>query len=151
MSDTPPIICSTTATSACGSWVDLTKEFSGLYSGPATPPVGPAMCSESDYCRMLSEAQRELSARSSARVSPISSALISLSSTRRNTPSQSRGSPKSPPNSPNVELVVGEELKNVYINQIDTSSAVADFIWDWSSALLAVAFFFDVKFFVVHL
>ena len=37
-----------------------------------------------------------------SRVSPISSAMMSLSSTCKNTPTG--GSPKSPPNSPNVEL-----------------------------------------------
>ena len=57
---------------------------------------------------MLKEAQREYSARSSARVSPISSAMMSLSSTCRNTPSTS---PKSPPNSPNVELADFKDLK----------------------------------------
>ncbi len=73
------------------SWVDLTTG-SGLSasSGPASPvrvtpvPFG----GEVDYIRMLREAQRE-SSRSSNKVSPISSAIMSLSSTTRNTPSAS--------------------------------------------------------------
>lgn len=69
---------------------------------------------------MLKEAQREYSARSSARVSPISSAMMSLQSTCKNTPSTS---PKSPPNSPNVELADFKDLKEqlkkqgVFINR----------------------------------
>lgn len=77
---------------------------------------------QGDYMRMLREAQRESSAKSSARASPLSSALVSVSSTGcKNTPSVS---PKSPPNSPNVELVnyceqLKEDLKQqgVFINR----------------------------------
>ena len=75
---------------------------------------------DKDYIKMLKEAQREYSARSSARVSPISSALMSVSSTCKNTPS---ASPKSPPNSPNVELADYKDLKEqlkkqgVFINR----------------------------------
>merc|ERR1711911_464187 len=58
-----------------------------------------------DYLRLLREAQRE---------SNQSSALVSLASTRKNSP---RSTPKSPPNSPNTEPVTeGEELKGFYIN-----------------------------------
>ena len=65
---------------------------------------------------MLKEAQRENSARSSARVSPISSALMSVSSTCKNSPA---ASPKSPPNSPNTELVHFEDsLKGVIVNRL---------------------------------
>ena len=69
---------------------------------------------------MLKEAQKEYSARSSARVSPISSAMMSVSSTCKNTPS---ASPKSPPNSPNVGLANFKDLKDqlktqgVFINK----------------------------------
>ena len=76
---------------------------------------------------MLKEAQREYSARSSARVSPISSAMMSLSSTCKNTPSTS---PKSPPNSPNVELADFKDLKEqlrkqgVFINRSKFSKLV---------------------------
>ena len=69
---------------------------------------------------MLKEAQKEYSARSSARVSPISSAMMSVSSTCKNTPS---ASPKSPPNSPNVGLANFKDLKEqlktqgVFINR----------------------------------
>ena len=70
---------------------------------------------DSDYIKMLREAQKEHSARSSARVSPISSAMMSLSSTCKNTPS---ASPKSPPNSPNTELANFEEnLRGVVVNR----------------------------------
>merc|ERR1719370_1516609 len=108
---------------------------------PATPPFG----GENDYLRMLREAQRE-SNRSSTKVSPISSALMSLSSTpKRASPIHS---PKSPPNSPNPELAThpfAEELKGVYINKVGkdntTNTAVpvhsgvtaSDIVWDWTS------------------
>lgn len=112
------------------SWVDLTGQASPIF--PRSPrritpvPFG----GEQDYLRMLREAQRE-SNRSSTKVSPISSALMSLSSTGRNTPSIS---PKSPPNSPNPELAsLAEELKDVYINRITRSSLEEDIVWDWSS------------------
>ena len=65
---------------------------------------------------MLREAQRENSGRSSARVSPITSAQMSVSSTCKNSPS---ASPKSPPNSPNTELVRFEDsLKGVIVNRL---------------------------------
>lgn len=71
---------------------------------------------------MLREAQRENSARSSARVSPINSALMSVSSTCKNSPSVS---PKSPPNSPNTELIHFEEtLKGVIVNRLPGSGSV---------------------------
>ena len=82
---------------------------------------------------MLREAQKENSARSSARVSPINSALMSLSSTCKNSPS---ASPKSPPNSPNTELVHFEEtLKGVIVNRLpgDSSSVHDESPFDWRS------------------
>lgn len=120
MTDTPP---------GChSSWVDLTKDFPSNSASPPVPsspnrstPV-PLVLDQGDYIKMLREAQREYSAKSSARASPISSALVSVSSTGcKNTPSTS---PKSPPNSPNVELVnyceqLKEDLKQqgVFINR----------------------------------
>jgi len=91
--------------------------------------------SDSDYMRMLKEAQSETSCRTSARVSPITSALMSQSSTCRNSPTPS---PKSPPNSPNAELAdlaeYHEDLSGIYINQLKEPEAIiADFMWDWSS------------------
>ena len=126
MTETPPW-CST-------SWVDLSKELSGGSSSPprTTPiPFG----SESDYMRMLREAQSETSCRTSARVSPIASALMSQNSTCRNSPTPS---PKSPPNSPNTELAdlaeYHEDLSGIYINQLkEPEAAISDFMWDWSS------------------
>jgi len=144
------------------SWVDLSGQL-----GTTTPPLVAAggqsammspksstapspFGSEHDYIRMLREAQRE-SNRSSTKVSPISSALMSLSSTpKRASPIHS---PKSPPNSPNPELASAEELKGVYINKIGTTTAGSssgpytglhhhhhhsggaldsDQIWDWT-------------------
>jgi len=117
MTDTPP--------GGQSSWVDLTREFPGAYASPPIPsspsrttPVPFGL--EQDYMKMLKEAQKEYSARSSARVSPISSAMMSVSSTCKNTPS---ASPKSPPNSPNVELADFKDLKQqlktqgVFINR----------------------------------
>lgn len=122
MTSTPP------GASISDSWVDLTGQASPIF--PHSPrritpvPFG----GEQDYLRMLREAQRD-SNRSSTKVSPISSALMSLSSTCRNTPSMS---PKSPPNSPNPELAsLAEELKDVYINAMAESES--DVSWDWSS------------------
>ena len=68
------------------SWVDLSGQFSNSASPMRVTPV--PFGGEQDYLRMLREAQRE-SNRASNKVSPISSALMSLSSTTRNTPSQS--------------------------------------------------------------
>lgn len=134
------------------SWVDLSGQCgtttppliaasSVTPRSPATPPFG----GEHDYLRMLREAQRE-SNRSSTKVSPISSALMSLSSTpKRASPIHS---PKSPPNSPNPELAThpfAEELKGVYINKVgkDTTTntvvpvhsgvTASDIVWDWTS------------------
>lgn len=56
-----------------------------------------------EYLRLLREAQE----------SNQSSRVVSLSSSRRDSP---HGSPKSPPNSPNTELATEDELKGVYIN-----------------------------------
>jgi len=126
MTETPPW-CS-------NSWVDLSKELSGgTSSPPRTTPV--PFGSESDYMRMLREAQSETSCRTSARVSPIASAFMSQNSTCRNSPTPS---PKSPPNSPNTELTdlaeYHEDLSGIYINRIrEPEAAIADFMWDWSS------------------
>lgn len=125
MTDTPPW-CSS-------SWVDLSKELSGSNSPPRTTPV--PFGSESDYMRMLREAQSETSCRTSARVSPIASAFMSQNSTQRNSLA---ASPKSPPNSPNTELAdlaeYAEDLSGIYINRLKESEvAIADFMWDWSS------------------
>lgn len=128
--DTPP--------GGQSSWVDLggnsTPPHHAGHSTPphhpghSTPPVPPSpgratpvpLVQDQDYVRMLREAQKEFSARSSARVSPINSAMMSVSSTCKNTPSSS---PKSPPNSPNVELCDFREFKEqlklqgVFINR----------------------------------
>jgi len=68
----------------------------------------------SDYMRMLREAQGETSCRTSCGVSPY----------------MSHNSPKSPPNSPTVELTEDLELSDVFINR---EVPISDFIWDWSS------------------
>jgi len=130
--DTPP--------GGQSSWVDVTRE-----GGSSTPPVPPspgratpvASGQDQDYMRMLREAQREFSARSSHRVSPLSSAMMSVSSTCRNTPSSS---PKSPPNSPNVELADFKEFKEqlklqgVFINREPEHKGVAgDWREEWRS------------------
>ena len=121
MSDTPPW-CST-------SWVDLSTELEAGDASSVTPcdPLG----SELDYIRMLREAQSETSCRTSARVSPIVSALVS-----RNSPISR--SPKSPPNSPNTELAdladYHEDLRGIIINQVkEPEVLMSDFMWDWSS------------------
>lgn len=130
--DTPP--------GGQSSWVDVTRD-----GGSSTPPVPPspgratpvASGQDQDYMRMLREAQREFSARSSHRVSPLSSAMMSVSSTCRNTPSSS---PKSPPNSPNVELADFKEFKEqlklqgVFINREPEHKGVAgDWREEWRS------------------
>jgi BCL2/adenovirus E1B protein-interacting protein 3 len=80
--------------------------------------------------RMLREAQSETSARTSARVSPITSAFVSQGNTR------APPSPKSPPNSPNIEFSDSEEINShIYINRAPTpaSEEMSAFLWDWSS------------------
>lgn len=117
MTDTPP--------GTQSSWVDLTRELPSTFSSPPVPsspsrttPIPHGL--DQEYIKMLKEAQREYSARSSARVSPLSSAIMSVSSTCKNTPS---ASPKSPPNSPNVGLANFKDLKEqlksqgVFINR----------------------------------
>jgi len=117
MTDTPP--------GGQGSWIDLTRELPNNYASPPVPsspsrttPVPYTL--DQEYIKMLKEAQREYSARSSARVSPLSSAIMSVSSTCKNTPT---ASPKSPPNSPNVGLANFRDLKEqlkkqgVFINR----------------------------------
>ncbi|KAK7583904.1 hypothetical protein V9T40_004867 [Parthenolecanium corni] len=105
------------------SWIDLHSQC--LHSpGRVTPPF---VSAGEEYLRLLKEAQRD-SNQSSARVSRANSNIASLG-----------GSPKSPPNSPNTEPCIEEELKDVYINyyskdgdfvRIDKNT---DWIWDWSS------------------
>merc|ERR1719431_785620 len=64
---------------------------------------------------MLREAQSATSARTSARVSPITSAFVSQANTL------APPSPKSPPNSPNVEFSDSEDLAySIYINRPPT-------------------------------
>eukprot|EP00096_Caligus_rogercresseyi_P008235 TRINITY_DN2672_c0_g1_i2.p1 TRINITY_DN2672_c0_g1~~TRINITY_DN2672_c0_g1_i2.p1 ORF type:complete len:214 (+),score=51.88 TRINITY_DN2672_c0_g1_i2:211-852(+) len=134
MTTTPPEVALT------DSWVDLSGSFN-LSTSPLrmTPiPFG----GEQDYLRMLREAQRE-SSRSSNKVSPISSAFMSLSSTTRNTPSQS---PKSRPNTPNPDLTFfPDDMDNIYVNRIkgedaksvsnnnNNNNIASDLFWDWSS------------------
>lgn len=104
------------------SWVDV----SDLPASPAPSDRGSGGSNApEDYLRLLREAQRE---------SNQSSALVSLASTRKNSP---HSSPKSPPNSPNTEPAVdGEELKGFYINYChkdDHGMESSDWVWDWSS------------------
>merc|ERR1712061_300758 len=131
MTDTPPTMMS--------SWVDLTSEVgrstpplttSGhwctLRSGPSTPPHP---LGSSDYLRLLREAQ---SVGSSVRTSPLTSALATRCSTCRNSGTVS---PKSPPNSPNVELSDGDAVEVFYVNRVEGlgREVIEDFLWDWSS------------------
>jgi len=134
MADTPPTMVS--------SWVDLSSEvgrstppitttgghWCTLRSGPSTPPHP---LGSSDYLRLLREAQ---SVGSSLRTSPLTSALATRCSTCRNTPGTT--SPKSPPNSPNVELSDGESVEVFYVNRGVEGlgrEVIEDFLWDWSS------------------
>jgi len=99
------------------SWVDVGEN--GSSPAPSNYPA-------EDYLRLLREAQRE---------SNQSSALVSLASTRKNSP---HSTPKSPPNSPNTEPATdGEELKGFYINYCTkeevTAESTSDWVWDWSS------------------
>jgi len=131
MTDTPPTMMS--------SWVDLTSEVgrstpplttSGhwctLRSGPSTPPHP---LGSSDYLRLLRDAQ---SVGSSVRTSPLTSALATRCSTCRNSGTTS---PKSPPNSPNVELSDGDAVDVFYVNRVEGlgRDVIEDFLWDWSS------------------
>lgn len=111
--------------SATPPWVDLATEMPGFYytTGARTPDSGHSLDETSpitgkifsnplggdlDYLRMLKEAQKEVSRRSSTRVSPISS----------NHPSMSWNTPAaSPPNTPiNQTMDCMEELRGVFIN-----------------------------------
>ena len=94
---------SDTPTSGTGSWVDL---------APSPVPLS----SEAQLLRMLREAQGETSCRTSCGVSPY----------------LSHNSPKSPPNSPSLELAEEPDLDltDIYINR---EVFMSDFIWDWSS------------------
>ena len=107
-----------------------------LRSGPSTPPYLPSTpphLLSSDHIRLLRDAQ---SAGSSLRNTPLGSAMVSRCTTCRYltctlavmvkmsgpmTVSCGRNSgttsPKSPPNSPNVELAQGDSLEVFYINR----------------------------------
>jgi hypothetical protein len=132
------------------SWVDLSRD-SGLSTPPVPPSPGRATPvptgQDQDYLRMLREAQREFSARSSHRVSPVTSAIMSVSSTCRNTPS---ASPKSPPNSPNVELGDFKEFKEqlrqqgVFINREPEPRAEAGQDWTSRSSILPTLFLLNL-------
>jgi len=102
MSETPPRLSATPPLLA-GGFVEV--------PAPNLPFGG-----TSDYMRMLREAQGETSCRTSCGVSPY----------------MSHNSPKSPPNSPTVELTEDQDLdlSDVYINR---EVAISDLIWDWSS------------------
>lgn len=136
--------------SITSSWVDLSHEVSsGAYSLPPAAttsheynssaagvfsPISPCRTtpvpfgSDTDYMRMLKEAQKETSCRSSARVSPITSTLAS----QRSSPCPS---PKSPPNSPRTETAdFTTEYQGVFINRIKETDTLTDFMWDWSSS-----------------
>ncbi|KAK2705619.1 BCL2/adenovirus E1B 19 kDa protein-interacting protein 3-like isoform X2 [Artemia franciscana] len=108
------------------SWVDLTSNN----MIPRTPDrVTPPLCGvpPEEYLKLLREAQRD---------SNTSSALMSLASTRKNSP---HSSPKSPPNSPNNETAEEEDTRGIYVNYpYDTSRTnlgpdEKDWVWDWSS------------------
>jgi len=124
--DTPPTMVS--------SWVDLTSEVGTatppltghwccLRSSPSTPPT---IFGSADYLRALREAQ---SCGPSLRTTPLASALVSRCNTCRNSGTIS---PKSPPNSPNVELAGEGDLQTVFINRVEPE-VIEDFLWDWSS------------------
>lgn len=100
------------------SWVEVSNQTPDR----VTPlPFGSGHNGDAVMQKLLLEAQRE---------SNQSSAIVSLASSRRD-------SPKSPPNSPNTELSGHEELKDVYINfsreELAGLERNSDWIWDWSS------------------
>jgi len=140
MSETPPMCISS-------SWVDLSNEVSsGLYSTvggggqeggaggaghssqPSSRTTPVPFGSDQDYMRMLREAQKETSCRSSARVSPLTSAFVS----EKSSPCLS---PKSPPNSPRTEIAdYTAQFRDVFINHMkESDTTLTDFMWDWSS------------------
>lgn len=99
------------------SWVDLSEQ-----NPDRVTPLPFGSLHNGDMQKLLWEAQRD---------STQSSARVSGASTRR-------GSPKSPPNSPNTELSSVEDLKDVYINCSKQDDLLAldrntDWVWDWSS------------------
>jgi len=113
------------------AWVDLSKELPGGSNSPArTTPV--PFGSDSDYMRMLREAQNETSARTSARVSPYTSTFVSQASTR------APPSPKSPPNSPNVELsdYYDDITSHIFVNRPPTplGEDIPSFLWSTNSS-----------------
>jgi hypothetical protein len=132
MTATPPGAWTMTS-----SWVDLTSELAPAppprapppahyccpRAGPSTPPFHPLGLRESDYLHLLSGPP-------SLRSTPLGSALMSRCSTCRNS---GAASPKSPPNSPNVDLASCDALEAVYINRIGPD-VIEDFLWDWSSS-----------------
>jgi len=97
------------------SWVELGPSPERVTPVPFAPVEG--------YLRLLKEAQRD---------SNQSSARVSLASSKK-------GSPKSPPNSPNTELSMDDDLKGMYINYKEGiewapgGETTTDWIWDWSS------------------
>lgn len=114
-----------------GVWVDLAKEVPGGSSVDCTDRCTPVpFGSDSDYMRMLREAQNETSARTSARVSPITSAFVSQASTR------APPTPKSPPPSPNLELC---DPDDIYINRCSSVSCddLSSFVCEWATSPLA--------------
>jgi len=97
------------------SWVDLSEQPPDRIT-----PLPFGFQHSTDMQKLLWEAQRE---------SNQSSARVSGASTRR-------GSPKSPPNSPNTELSSGDDLKDFYINRSRDDLSLFernDWVWDWSS------------------
>lgn len=104
------------------SWIEFSNN--GVKSPGRVTPL-PFTFGE-EYLRLLREAQRE---------SNQSSRVVSLTSSRRDTPKEMQ-SPKSPPNSPNF---TDEELRGVYVNYWNKDGGEyvnfqnPDWIWEWSS------------------
>lgn len=121
MTNTPP---KTAEELLSDSWIEFSNN--GIKSPGRVTPL-PFTFGE-EYLRLLREAQRD---------SNQSSCVVSLTSSRRDTPKES---PKSPPNSPNF---TEDELRGVYINYWNKDGGGgdgeyvnfqnADWIWDWSS------------------
>lgn len=106
------------------SWIELSTA-AAIASVKSPDRITPLPFHNGDeYLRLLREAQRE---------SNHSSRVVSLASSRRDTP---HDSPKSPPNSPNTEINPNEDLRNVYINywnhEIENGKQ-PDWLDDWNS------------------
>lgn len=106
------------------SWIELSTAaaMAGVKSPDRITPL--PFSSSEEYLRLLREAQKE---------SNHSSRVVSLASSRRDTP---RDSPKSPPNTPTTELCPDEELKHVYINYWSKEGEAqkdTDWFGEWSS------------------